>query len=213
MRSHIGIVSREFQVPCVMALRLHRRRAGGRRRGRARLLGRRGGRPWLTPTTPVATANRLIAYHAPISRALTEERTSLESALIPVTAYIVVACAESYLRYPEMMRTHRRRHAGRGDRSPGPAPRLPGRPLLPVVDRQLLPARPQDHGHGRPGRRRPGGHRHGARLLGARRAGLPRRRHPPGLGHRHVAHLRRRHGRRAARRGGADRRRRAPARG
>jgi hypothetical protein len=55
--------------------------------------------------TPVAKANRLISYHAPISRALTQERTSLESALIPVTAYIVVACAESYLRYPEMMRT------------------------------------------------------------------------------------------------------------
>ena len=52
----------------------------------------------------VETANRLIAYHAPISRALTEERTSLESALIPVTAYIVVACAETFLRYPEMMR-------------------------------------------------------------------------------------------------------------
>lgn len=50
------------------------------------------------------TANRLIAYHAPISRALTEERTSLESALIPVTAYIVVACAEAFLRYPEMVR-------------------------------------------------------------------------------------------------------------
>jgi len=54
---------------------------------------------------PVATANRLIEYHSPISRALTTERTSLESALIPVTAYIVVACAESFLRYPEMMRT------------------------------------------------------------------------------------------------------------
>ncbi|MEO7571800.1 MAG: hypothetical protein ABIX10_05130 [Acidimicrobiales bacterium] len=53
---------------------------------------------------PVELANRLIRYHAPISKALTEERTSLESALIPVTAYIVVACAESYLRYPEMMR-------------------------------------------------------------------------------------------------------------
>lgn len=52
----------------------------------------------------VATANRLISYHAPISKALTQERTSLESALIPVTAYIVVACAESFLRYPEMMR-------------------------------------------------------------------------------------------------------------
>lgn len=52
----------------------------------------------------VAAANRLIEYHAPISKALTEERTSLESALIPVTAYIVVACAEAFLRYPEMMR-------------------------------------------------------------------------------------------------------------
>ena len=38
VRSHIGIVSREFQVPCVMALHLRRRRAGRRRRGRARLL-------------------------------------------------------------------------------------------------------------------------------------------------------------------------------
>jgi hypothetical protein len=54
--------------------------------------------------SPVATANRLIAYHSPISKALTQERTSLESALIPVTAYIVVACAEAFLRYPEMMR-------------------------------------------------------------------------------------------------------------
>ena len=52
----------------------------------------------------LATANRLIAYHSPISKALTQERTSLESALIPVTAYIVVACAEAFVRYPEMMR-------------------------------------------------------------------------------------------------------------
>ena len=57
------------------------------------------------PSAAVDTANRLIDYHAPISKALTEERTSLESALIPVTAYIVVACAESFLRYPAMMRT------------------------------------------------------------------------------------------------------------
>lgn len=54
-------------------------------------------------TDALETANRLIAYHGPISKALTMERTSLESALIPVTAYIVVACAESYLRYPQMM--------------------------------------------------------------------------------------------------------------
>ncbi len=48
-------------------------------------------------------ANRLIAYHAPISQQLTEERTSLESKLIPVTAYIVVACVEAWYRYPDMM--------------------------------------------------------------------------------------------------------------
>jgi hypothetical protein len=51
-----------------------------------------------------AEANRLIAYHSPISQALTNERTSLESRLIPVTAYIVVACVEAWYRYPEMMR-------------------------------------------------------------------------------------------------------------
>ena len=58
----------------------------------------------LDDETMRARANELIAYHSPISQALTAERTSLESALIPVTAYIVVACAEAYLRYPEMMR-------------------------------------------------------------------------------------------------------------
>ncbi|CAN5829621.1 hypothetical protein BH24ACT3_BH24ACT3_18310 [soil metagenome] len=58
----------------------------------------------LGSVTRKAEANRLIGYHAPISAALTEERTSLESKLIPVTAYIVVACVESWLRYPDMMR-------------------------------------------------------------------------------------------------------------
>ena len=52
---------------------------------------------------PVDEANRLIAYHGPIAKALTDERTSLESRLIPVTAYIVVACAEAFLRYPDLM--------------------------------------------------------------------------------------------------------------
>ena len=51
-----------------------------------------------------AYANRLIAYHSAVSRQLTTERTSLESKLIPVSAYIVTACIEAYLRYPEMMR-------------------------------------------------------------------------------------------------------------
>src|SRR5207237_9740233 len=45
-----------------------------------------------------------IRYHSEISYALTMERTALESALIPVTAYILIACIECYRRYPEMMR-------------------------------------------------------------------------------------------------------------
>jgi hypothetical protein len=49
-------------------------------------------------------ANRLIAYHSPISERLTLERTAYSSQLIPVTPYILVACAEAFLRYPEMMR-------------------------------------------------------------------------------------------------------------
>ncbi|HEV3135484.1 MAG TPA: hypothetical protein VG348_12355 [Acidimicrobiia bacterium] len=47
--------------------------------------------------------NRWIEYHGKISRAMTAERTALESALIPVTAYILIACIECYRRYPEMM--------------------------------------------------------------------------------------------------------------
>ena len=49
--------------------------------------------------------DEIIAYHSPISAALTAERTSLESKLIPVTAYIVVACIESFLRYGDIART------------------------------------------------------------------------------------------------------------
>ena len=62
-----------------------------------------------TPASPATAAERrarvdqLIAYHAPIARALTDERTSLESRLIPVSAYIVTSCIEAFLRYPELM--------------------------------------------------------------------------------------------------------------
>jgi hypothetical protein len=48
-------------------------------------------------------ANRLIAYHSAISKVMTAERTSLESGLIPVSAYILVACCEAYFRYPSMI--------------------------------------------------------------------------------------------------------------
>jgi hypothetical protein len=47
--------------------------------------------------------NGEIRYHAEISYALTMQRTALESALIPVTAYICVACVEAYRRYPAMI--------------------------------------------------------------------------------------------------------------
>jgi hypothetical protein len=49
--------------------------------------------------------NRWIRYHGEISYTLTMERTALESALIPVSAYIVIACVECYRRYPEMIDT------------------------------------------------------------------------------------------------------------
>jgi hypothetical protein len=47
--------------------------------------------------------NRWIRYHSEISVRLTQQRTALESALIPVSAYILVACVECYRRYPELI--------------------------------------------------------------------------------------------------------------
>jgi hypothetical protein len=59
-------------------------------------------------TAPGADLRRrtdeLIAYHGPIAHRLTSERTSYASQMIPVTSYILVACAEVFTRYPEMMR-------------------------------------------------------------------------------------------------------------
>jgi hypothetical protein len=48
-------------------------------------------------------ANELIAYHSSISSRMTAERTALESALIPVSAYIVTAAAEAFFRHPQMV--------------------------------------------------------------------------------------------------------------
>lgn len=58
----------------------------------------------LPPGWDRAEVNRLVRYHSRISWELTEQRTALESALIPITAYILIACIECYRRYPEMMR-------------------------------------------------------------------------------------------------------------
>lgn len=53
-------------------------------------------------TDTLEEANRLVAYHGAISKVMTAERTSLESGLIPVTAYILVSAAECFFRHPEM---------------------------------------------------------------------------------------------------------------
>jgi len=52
----------------------------------------------------LAEANRLITLHSEVSRAMTAERTALESALIPVTPYILVSAAECWYRHPDMVR-------------------------------------------------------------------------------------------------------------
>src|SRR4051812_548250 len=52
-----------------------------------------------------AEANRLIAYHGEISKAMTAERTSLESALIPVSAYIIISAVECWFRHPDIVGT------------------------------------------------------------------------------------------------------------
>jgi len=49
--------------------------------------------------------DELIAFHSPLAHRLTTERTSYQSQMIPVTSYILVACCEAFLRYPEAMRT------------------------------------------------------------------------------------------------------------
>src|SRR5438309_1864473 len=53
--------------------------------------------------TDRAEINRWIRYHGDISRAMTAERTSLESQLIPVSAYILLSCVEAYRRWPEII--------------------------------------------------------------------------------------------------------------
>ena len=59
----------------------------------------------LTSHEKRSIANERIGYIAPIAQRLTDERTALESKLIPVSAYIVTACIESFLRYPALMRS------------------------------------------------------------------------------------------------------------
>src|SRR5205085_76319 len=70
-----------------------------------------------------AEANRLITLHSEVSRAMTAERTALESALIPVTPYILVSAAECWYRHPDMVRAidaaMPAEEVGRAGRRPG----------------------------------------------------------------------------------------------
>lgn len=59
------------------------------------------GRPAPDPAS-LALVNERVEYHSSISEVMTAERTSLESGLIPVTAYILVSAAECFYRHPEM---------------------------------------------------------------------------------------------------------------
>lgn len=89
--------------------------------------------------------NDWLQFHGRISGAMTAERTALESALIPVTAYILVSCVEAYRRYPDMMRTIA---AARPPAELGALGRRPGNQIdavhlwsianLPLVIRQAL---------------------------------------------------------------------------
>jgi hypothetical protein len=67
------------------------------------LLDGAGGRPAGDAVMDRTEVDRWINYHSRISFELTMQRTALESALIPVSAYILIACVECYRRYPEMI--------------------------------------------------------------------------------------------------------------
>jgi hypothetical protein len=89
--------------------------------------------------------NRDLLYHGRISRAMTAQRTALESALIPVTAYILVSGVECYRRYPAMMREIAAamppEDIGRAGRQPGTQVdpvHLWSAVNIPLVGRQVL---------------------------------------------------------------------------
>ena len=68
-------------------------------------------------------AARLIDYHSVIAGAMTAERTALESALIPVSNYILVSAIECWYRHPELVaaidRAMPAHEIGRAGRVPG----------------------------------------------------------------------------------------------
>jgi len=86
-----------------------------------------------------------IAYHGRVAGAMTRERTALESALIPVTAYILISGVECYRRYPELMQAIAAAldpaDIGAGGRRPGnqvDAVHIWSIANIPLVGRQVL---------------------------------------------------------------------------
>ena len=157
--------------------------------------------------------DELIAYHSEISASLTKERTSLESRLIPVSAYVIVSCIEALTRYPEMMRAidaaMPAEEIGRRARRPGcrvNTVHLWTLANLPLVGRKVVSMFDP--------RRRTTSSRCGRSSTsgsGPARAYPRRRRDAPGVGHEHRHPVRRRGARHAARRRRSRRRRAARA--
>jgi hypothetical protein len=50
-----------------------------------------------------AEINRWLRYHGEATKAMTAMRTSLESKLIPITAYVLISAIECYRRHPELV--------------------------------------------------------------------------------------------------------------
>jgi hypothetical protein len=98
-------------------------------------------------TIDKAEVNRWLRYHSEISFTLTQQRTALESALIPVSAYILIACVECYRRYPELVTEIT---AAKAPEEIGAAGRHPGNEIdlvrfwgasnFPLVGRKILQA-------------------------------------------------------------------------
>ena len=99
----------------------------------------------MTPDLSREEVDHLVRYHGDVARAMTAQRTALESALIPVTAYILVSGVECYRRYPELIDEISRAMApewvGAAGRQPGnqvDAVHLWTTANMPLVGRQVL---------------------------------------------------------------------------